>query len=147
MRSLVFVVASLPLALPLAAPAQSYPTRPIRLIVPIPPGGAPDIAARVVGQKLGERLGQPVVAENRAGSNGNIAMDTVAKATPDGYTLLLGADSQITINPHLYASMPLDPMKDLVPVASVAGNQFVLSVNPSLPVKRSEEHTSELQSH
>src|SRR3954467_14394972 len=125
---------------PAALPALAqYPTRPIKLVVPIPPGGAPDIAARVVGQKLGERLGQPVVTENRAGSNGNIAMDNVAKAAPDGYTLLLGADSNITINPHLYASMPLDTLKDLVPVASVASNQFVLSVNPSLPVKTFQE--------
>jgi tripartite-type tricarboxylate transporter receptor subunit TctC len=125
--------------MPAAPSLAQYPNRPIKLVVPIPPGGAPDIAARVVGQKLGERLGQAVVTENRAGSNGNIAMDVVAKSTPDGYTLLLGADSQITINPHLYASMPLDTMKDLVPVASVAGNQFVLSVNPALPVKNFQE--------
>jgi tripartite-type tricarboxylate transporter receptor subunit TctC len=121
-------------------PAQAqYPAKPIRLIVPIPPGGAPDIAARVIGQKLSERFGQAVVTENRAGSNGNIAMETVARATPDGYTLLLGADSQITINPHLYRSMPIDTLKDLAPVATVAGNQFVLSVNPSLPVRTFQE--------
>ncbi|HKE41033.1 MAG TPA: tripartite tricarboxylate transporter substrate binding protein [Casimicrobiaceae bacterium] len=117
----------------------AQPSRPIRLIVPIPPGGAPDIAARVVGQKLSELLGQPVVVENHAGSNGNIAGDMVAKAAPDGYTLLLGQDSLITINPHLYAKMPFDTLKDLSPVATVAANQFVLSVNPSLPVKNFQE--------
>jgi tripartite-type tricarboxylate transporter receptor subunit TctC len=117
------------------ASAQTFPTRPMRLVVPIPPGGAPDIAARLVGPKLSERLGQPVIIENRAGSNGNIAMEAVGKSAPDGYTMLLGADSNITINPHLYKGMPIDTMKDLVPVASVASNQFVLSVNPSLPVK------------
>ena len=117
-----------------AAWAQ-YPSRPIRLIVPIPPGGAPDIAARVIGQKLSELLGQPVAVENHAGSNGNIAGDMVAKASPDGYTLLLGQDSLVAINPHLYAKMPFDTLKDLAPVATVAANQFVLSVNPSLPVK------------
>jgi tripartite-type tricarboxylate transporter receptor subunit TctC len=112
-----------------------YPSRPIKLIVPIPPGGAPDISARVVGQRLAELVGQPVVVENRPGSNGNIAMELIAKSQPDGYTLGLLADSMITINPHLYREMPLDPIKDLAPVASVVSNQWVLSVNPSVPVK------------
>jgi tripartite-type tricarboxylate transporter receptor subunit TctC len=115
--------------------AAQYPSKPLRLIVPIPPGGAPDISARVVGQRLGERLGQPVVVENRPGSNGNIAMDLVAKSAPDGYTLGLLADSMITINPHLYKRMQSDPIKDLAPVASIVSNQWVLSVNPSVPVK------------
>lgn len=121
-----------------AALAQ-YPSRPIKLIVPIPAGGAPDIAARVIGQKLSELLGQPVVVDNHAGSNGNIAGDMVAKAPPDGYTLLLGQDSLIAINPHLYAKMLFDPLKDLVPVATVAANQFVLAVNPSLPARNFQE--------
>ena len=129
-----FLAASL-VALAAAAAWAQFPSRPIRIIVPIPAGGAPDIAARVVGQKLYELLGQPVTVENHAGSNGNIAGDMVAKAPPDGYTLLLGQDSLITINPHLYAKMPFDTLKDLAPVATVAANQFVLSVNPSLPVK------------
>jgi tripartite-type tricarboxylate transporter receptor subunit TctC len=107
--------------------------------VPIPPGGAPDISARVVGQRLAELVGQPVVVENRPGSNGNIAMELVAKAPPDGYTLGLLADSMITINPHLYKEMQVDPIKDLAPVASVVSNQWVLSVNPSVPVKNFEE--------
>jgi tripartite-type tricarboxylate transporter receptor subunit TctC len=116
-----------------------YPSRPIKLIVPIPAGGAPDIAARVVGQRLSELLEAPVVVDNRAGSNGNIAGDLVAKSPPDGYTLLLGQDSLIAINPHLYAKMPFDPLKDLAPVATVAANQFVLAVNPSLPVRNFQE--------
>jgi len=116
-----------------------YPSRPIKLIVPIPPGGAPDISARVVGQRLSELVGQPVVVENRPGSNGNIAMDFVAKAPADGYTLGLLADSMITINPHLYKTMPIDPLKDLAPVASVVSNQWVLSVNPSVPAKGFQE--------
>jgi tripartite-type tricarboxylate transporter receptor subunit TctC len=116
-----------------------YPSRPIKLIVPIPPGGAPDISARVVGQRLAELVGQPVVVENRPGSNGNIAMDLVAKSQPDGYTLGLLADSMITINPHLYKEMQTDPLKDLAPVASVVSNQWVLSVNPSVPVKDFKE--------
>ncbi len=111
-----------------------FPSRPVTIIVPIPPGGAPDIAARVLADRLGQTLGQPVVVENRAGANGNIANELVAKAQPDGYTLGLLADSQIAINPHLY-KMSIDTLRDLAPVSPVAVNQFVLTVNPSLPVK------------
>jgi len=116
-----------------------FPTRPVTIIVPIPPGGAPDIAARVLADKLGQTLGQPVVVENRVGANGNIANEMVAKAAPDGYTLGLLADSQITINPHLYKKMPIDTLKDLVPVTPVAVNQFVLTVNPSSPAHTLKE--------
>ena len=112
-----------------------YPSRPIRIVVPIPPGGAPDVAARVLGQKLSEAMGQPVVIENRVGSNGVSAADLVAKSAPDGHTLGLLADANIAINPHIYRKMPLDTLRDLVPVASVAANQFVLAINPSLPAQ------------
>src|SRR5688572_18029905 len=115
--------------------AAQFPSRPITIIVPIPPGGAPDIAARLIGQKLSENVGQPVVVENKVGANGNIANDLVAKAPADGHTLGLLADSQITINPHLYKKMPIDTLRELAPVATVAANQFVLTVNPSLPVR------------
>jgi len=130
MRTLLFAV----LCFAGSAFAQ-FPSRPITIIVPIPPGGAPDIAARVIAQKLSENAGQPVVVENRVGANGNIANEFVAKSAPDGYTLGLLADSQITINPHLYKKMPIDTLKDLTPVTPVAVNQFVLTVNPSLPVR------------
>jgi tripartite-type tricarboxylate transporter receptor subunit TctC len=129
LRALLFIL----LALPTAAAAQ-FPSRQITIIVPIPPGGAPDIAARLISQKLSESTGQPVVVENRVGANGNIASGLVAKAQPDGHTLGLLADSQVTINPHLYR-MPLDTLRDLTPVATVAANQFVLTVHPSLPVR------------
>ena len=132
------VAAGLVSAAPDASP-QAYPSRPIKIVVPIPPGGAPDISARVVGQKLSEQMKQPVVVENRPAANGNVAMDQVAKAEPDGYTLGLFADSNVTVNPHIYKDMPLDTMKDLAPVASVVLNQWVLSVNPSLPVKNFQE--------
>jgi tripartite-type tricarboxylate transporter receptor subunit TctC len=112
-----------------------FPNRTIKIVVTIPPGGAPDIAARLLAQKLTENLGQAVVVENRTGANGNVAGDQVAKSPPDGYTLLLGADSLIAINPHIYSKMTFDPLKDLVPVTSIATNQFFLAVNPSLPVK------------
>jgi tripartite-type tricarboxylate transporter receptor subunit TctC len=93
----------------------------------------------VVGQRLAEFVGQPVVVENRPGSNGNIAMDVLANSAPDGYTLGLLADSMIAINPHLYKKMQTDPLKDLAPVASVVSNSWVLSVNPSVPVKDFKE--------
>ncbi len=110
--------------------ADGYPTRPIKIVVPFAPGGATDIVARVVGNALGPRLGQTIVVENRPGAAGNIAGDVVAKAPPDGYTLLLGADSLVAINPHLYKKMSFNPQTDLVPVASLMRNQMVLAVNP-----------------
>ena len=130
LRALFFLLAFLATA----ASAQ-FPSRPVTILVPIAAGGAPDIAARVIAAKLSESLGQPVIVENRTGANGNVAMDLVAKAAPDGHTLGLLADSQITVNPHLYKSMPLDTLRDLSAVHTVAVNQFVLTVNPQLPVK------------
>ena len=121
--------------MPIPAQAQAWPNRPVRILVHIPPGGAPDITARIIGEKLTESMGQPVVIENRTGSNGNIAGDIVAKAAPDGYTLLLCADSQIVINPHIYNKMPFDPMKDLAHVVSIASNEFFLAANPDAPFK------------
>ncbi len=122
-----------------AVTAQQYPARPIRLLVPIPPGGAPDIVARVVGQKLAEAFGQPVVVDNRPGSNGNIAAEATARAAPDGYTLMLCADAQLVINPHLYSKLPFNALKDLTPVATVVSNEFVLTINSALPVKNFQE--------
>jgi tripartite-type tricarboxylate transporter receptor subunit TctC len=115
-----------------AAWAQPYPHRPIRLLVSYPPGGAADLVARAVGLPLAARLGQPVVVENRPGSNGNLAGELVAGANPDGYTLLLGPSALFGINPHLYARMSIDPLKDLAPVASVVSNALLLAANPKL---------------
>ena len=112
-----------------------YPSRVVRVVVHSPPGSAPDILARVLGQQLTDVLGQQIVVENRTGSNGNIAGELVARSAPDGYTLALCVDSQITINPHVYSKMSYDPLKDLVPIATIATNEFVLTVHPSLPVK------------
>jgi tripartite-type tricarboxylate transporter receptor subunit TctC len=129
---------ALPFALPVHAQAP-YPNKPIRFVVTIPPGGAPDVAARLIGAKLAEQMGQSVVVDNRTGANGNIGADSVAKAEPDGYTLLVGQDSLITVNPHLYPKLPFNSLKDLVPVASMVANEFVLSVNPSVPAKTFQE--------
>jgi tripartite-type tricarboxylate transporter receptor subunit TctC len=128
------LIAAILLSLAPAAHAE-YPSKPVRVLVHIPPGGAPDIAARILSDRLGETMGQPFVVENRPGSNGVIAAEITAKAPPDGHTLFLAPDSAIVINPHLYAKLPIDPLKDLEPVATVGANDFVLSVNPSLPVK------------
>ena len=128
------LVAAALLACAAAAWAQ-YPSRPVRLVVATAPGGAPDIAARALAERLGPALGQPVVVENRAGSNGNIGAELVARSAPDGHTLLLGQDSIVVINPHLYGRMPIDVHRDLAPVATVASNFFVLSAHPSLPVR------------
>lgn len=133
-RSLAIAALAAFCALPAAA-QTSYPDHTIKILVPIPPGGAPDVAARLIGQYLSESFGQPVVIENRPGANGNIAGEAAAKSTPDGYTLLLAADSGIVINPHVYAKMPFDTLKDLVPISSVASNQFILSINPKVPAK------------
>ena len=123
---------SIAMSTTVAVPAQPYPTRQIRLIVAFPPGGATDVVARTIGTPLGARLGQTVVVDNRPGSNGNLAAELAARSRPDGYTLMVGSDSLFGINPHLYAKMPVDPMKDFVPVANLVANQVVLAINPSL---------------
>ncbi|HET7766686.1 MAG TPA: tripartite tricarboxylate transporter substrate binding protein [Burkholderiales bacterium] len=112
-----------------------YPSRPIHLLVPFPPGGGPDLVGRILAPKLSEALGQAVVVENRVGSNGNIAGDLVAKSPADGYTLLVGNDSLFVTNAHLYKHMPFDPLKDLAPVTSLVSNGFFLAVNPSVPAR------------
>jgi tripartite-type tricarboxylate transporter receptor subunit TctC len=119
--------------------AQNYPSRPIRMNVGFPPGGAADIVARVVGQALSVRLGQPVVIENRPGAGGNVAGEATAKAAPDGYTMMHGPDNLFMANPHLYAKMTFDPLKDLVPVSSLTANQLVLAVHPSVPANNLRE--------
>jgi tripartite-type tricarboxylate transporter receptor subunit TctC len=129
-----FAVALGALVISLAANAQ-FPARPIHILVTIPPGGAPDIVARLIAEKISPALGQPVVVDNKPAANGNAAAAEVARAAPDGHTLLLAADSLITINPHVYSSMPIDTLKDLTPISSLVSNQFVLSINPQLPPK------------
>jgi tripartite-type tricarboxylate transporter receptor subunit TctC len=131
---MVRLAAALALALAATSALAQYPSRPIRVLIPQPPGGANDTVARVIAPPLGDALGQPIVIENRPGANGNVAMEIAAKAPADGYTLLLAADAQIVINPHFYRDLPFDTLKDLAPVASLINTQMVLAVNPSLPV-------------
>jgi tripartite-type tricarboxylate transporter receptor subunit TctC len=115
--------------------AQAWPAKPIKVIVNFPPGGAADQIARAVGVPLSEALGQPVVVENRGGANGNIGGEAVAKAAPDGYTLLMSSGGMVSVNPHIYARMPFDPARDLVPVASAARVLVYLLVRPDLPAQ------------
>ena len=114
--------------------AQAYPTKPIRIFVTIGPGAAADVLTRIVAEKLAPRLGQPIVVENRAGAGGNIAADAVAKAPPDGYTLLMASSSTHGANVSVYPKLPFDPIKDFAPIVLVATNPNVLVVPPALGV-------------
>jgi tripartite-type tricarboxylate transporter receptor subunit TctC len=127
--------------------AQTWPTHPIRLVVNFPPGGAADLLARLIGQSLGETLGQPVVIENKGGANGNLGGEAVARSAPDGYSLLMSSGSMVAINPHLYASMPFDPAKDLIPVASVARVPFYLVVRAENPVQDFKAFIADLRAN
>ena len=122
-----------------AALAQKFPDKPIRFIVPFPPGGGNDILARAIAPKMGEFLGQPVVIDNRAGAGGNIAAEIVAKSPGDGYTLLLGNNSILATNAALYGKLAYDAVKDFAPVILVASQPNILVVHPSLPVKTIKE--------
>jgi len=126
-------------ALCLSAAAQSWPTKPVKIVVNFPPGGAADQIARAIGVPLGEALGQPVVVENRGGANGNLGGEMVAKSPADGYTLLMSSGGMVSVNPHIYARMPFDPAKDLVPVASAARVLVFLVAKPNFPANNIQE--------
>jgi tripartite-type tricarboxylate transporter receptor subunit TctC len=122
------------LAAPLVALAQAYPSKPVRVVVTFPPGSTPDIVGRALATRLQEAMGQPLVVENRAGAGGNIGADAVAKAAPDGYTLLVSTNGVFAINKSLYKSMPFDPDRDLAPISLLATAPQMLVVQPSLGI-------------
>ncbi|HET9403583.1 MAG TPA: tripartite tricarboxylate transporter substrate binding protein [Burkholderiales bacterium] len=126
----------------LHAGAQPYPARPIRLIMPFPPGGASDLIIRPVAQKLSEQLGQTIVIDNRPGAGGNIAAELAARAAPDGYTLLFAASANFSINPNLYAKLPYDPVRDFAAVTMLTRLSNLLTVHPSLPAASVSELTA-----
>jgi tripartite-type tricarboxylate transporter receptor subunit TctC len=132
MRTLLAILAC---ALVSAAHAQSYPSKPIRIVVPYAAGGTSDILARQIGPKLAEAWGQPVVVENKPGANGNVGADFVAKSAPDGYTLLLTDLGGLVISASVYPQLPFNPAKDFSPVVMVSYSPHVLAVHPSVPVK------------
>ena len=121
------------------AGAQQYPTRPVRFVVPFAPGGSTDTLARTGGMKLTDALGQQVVVDNRPGANGDIGMMIVAKAPPDGYTIVLGYIANLAIAPSLYAKMPYDPVKDFQPLTQPASSPNVLTAHPSVPANSLQE--------
>jgi tripartite-type tricarboxylate transporter receptor subunit TctC len=134
-----FVTAVLLAAIAAGAHAQVYPTKPIHFVVPYVAGGAGDIFARVIGQKLFEALGQAVIIDNRPGANGIIGTDLVAKAPPDGYSIVMGNNAPFVLNPSLYSKLPYDPGKDFAPVTQGTYYAYVLVLNPSMPAKTIQE--------
>ncbi len=135
-RLLALAVAAL---VTLPAAAQDYPSKPIRVIVPFAPGGNVDITARAIAPALGEALGQTVVVENRAGAGGTLGADIVAKAPPDGYSLLMGSNSTVSVAPALYPKNPYHPVRDFAPIGLAAATPFVLVAHPSVPAQSAKE--------
>jgi len=120
---------------PAIAGAQAWPSKPVKIIVPFAAGGATDVVARLLAQKLTDSWGQTVLVENRAGAGGNIGADVVAKSPADGYTLLMTSGSIVTANPYIYKAMPFDAARDLMPITNVATGPQVIVVNPNVPAK------------
>ena len=127
--------AALCIAFAASARAQDYPTKPVRIVVPFSPGGVADNSARAVADRLSTQLGQQVIVENRPGASGNIGTQAVAQAAPDGYTLLLGFDGTMVINPHVFPKIPFDTVKDFAPVTKLGDAVLILVAHPSLPAK------------
>jgi len=142
MRIITSIFAVVVTAATCAASAQSYPAKPIRLIVPSTPGGSVDTLARTVGPRLAEKWGQQVIVDNRSGAGGAIAGELVAKSPPDGYTLLVGTVASLATNVSLQKKLPYDPAKDFAPVTLLATQNLMLLVHPSLPVKSVKELTA-----
>src|SRR5438067_1295721 len=139
MKSALFCAAVLLSACVNPAFSQAYPAKPIRLIVPYPPGGGTDLAARFIGQKLSEAFGRTVIVDNRAGANGLIGIEAVAKAAADGYTIGMATPGPITIAKSLYHNLAYDPERDLVPVILANASPNVLAVHPSVPARSVKE--------
>lgn len=150
MRALGLVAASALAAslIPVAAhAADAFPSRPVRFVVPFSPGGSTDTLARTIGVKMADTLGQQVVVDNRPGANGNIGMDIVAQAPPDGHTIVLGYIANLAIGPHLYAKLPYDPVKSYAPITLLAESPNILVAHPSLPVKSMKELIAYAKAH
>ncbi len=128
--------------LPVLAVAQTFPSKPIRMIVGFPPGGGTDIVARIIAPKLGGNIGQQIIVDNRGGANGIVGTDLAAKAAPDGYTLFLGTAGNLAVNPMLYKTLPFDVSRDFAPVTQVADATLIMIVHPSFPAKSVKELVS-----
>ena len=142
MKKIAQVLLVLVGAFSLSVGAQGFPSKPVRLVVPFPAGGGSDVIGRIVAQKLGDRFGQQVVVDNRAGAGGSIGTEAVVKSPPDGYTVVLASTSEIAINPSLYSKLNYDTVKDLAPIGMVASTPMVVIIHPSLPVKNVKDLTA-----
>ena len=138
-KALFALLLAVPALTAATAMAQQYPSKPIVLVVPFAPGGTSELISRLVAQKLTERLGQQVVVENRPGAAGNIAMEQVARAAPDGYTLILGHIGTLAVNPAMFPKLPYDAIKDFAPVSLIAAVPNIVTVNPAVPAKTLKE--------
>jgi tripartite-type tricarboxylate transporter receptor subunit TctC len=139
-KYLYIIVATAAVIAPIApVAAQAFPNKPIRWILPYPPGGGSDTIARPVARKLSENIGQQVVVDNRGGAGGNIGMEVAARAAPDGYTIVMGLTAQLAVNPALYQKIPYDPIRDFEPITLLANGAYLLVAHPSLPAKTMKE--------
>ncbi len=139
MKKLSQIIAILFALLAFQVSAQTYPNRPIKIIIPYGPGGAPDILGRLIGAKLQTSLGQPVIVENHPGAGGTVGTDFVAKSAPDGYTILVATTANLSISPHLYPKLPYNALKDLVPVSLVANSPLILTISKDIPANNLKE--------
>jgi tripartite-type tricarboxylate transporter receptor subunit TctC len=146
-HALAALAVALAAAAPLAAHAQQYPTRPIRVIIPFPPGNTMDIMSRLIAPELSKRLGQNVLVDNRAGAAGQLGLELGARAAPDGYTLVGGQGGNLAVQPHTYKKIPYDPIRDFTPIALGTTNYLALVVHPSVPFKGVKDLVAYAKTH
>ena len=139
MKNLLRIAAIAMSLLTIQASAQTYPNKPIKIVIPYGPGGAPDILGRLIGVKLQTSLGQPVIVENHPGAGGTVGTDFVAKSAPDGYTILVATTANLSISPHLYPKLPYNALKDLAPVSLVANSPLILTISKDVPANNLKE--------
>ena len=139
MKNLIRIAAIAMSLLTIQASAQTYPNKPIKIVIPYGPGGAPDILGRLIGVKLQTSLGQPVIVENHPGAGGTVGTDFVAKSAPDGYTILVATTANLSISPHLYPKLPYNALKDLSPVSLVANSPLILTISKDVPANNLKE--------
>ena len=139
MKKLSRIIAVLLGFVVLQVSAQTYPNKPLKIVIPYGPGGTPDILGRLIGVKLQTSLGQPVIVENHPGAGGTVGTDFVAKSAPDGYTILVATTANLSISPHLYPKLPYNALKDLAPVSLVANSPLILTVSKNIPANNLKE--------